>query len=336
MASSEKIRLAHGAGSRLTGELVRSVFAEAFGGAVLRRMEDAAEVYLPGRRLAFATDAHVVRPLEFPGGDIGKLAVCGTVNDLAAKGACPRYLSLSFIIAEGLEIDLLKRIVASIASSAKQAGVEIVAGDTKVVEASAADGLFITSSGIGEIPPDRNLAIASAREGDRLVLSGQLAEHGVAILNARESLGLGDDFRSDCAPLGSLTEAACSACGQLRALRDPTRGGLAAVVLEIAEASDCRLLLQERELPIRSGVRAACEMLGLDPLYIANEGLFLAVVASEEAQDLLTAWRATDAGRQAKIIGRVESGSVGVELETDIGARRRLAWMEGEPLPRIC
>jgi hydrogenase expression/formation protein HypE len=336
MASSEKIRLAHGAGSRLTGELVNSVFAAAFGGRVLRRLEDAAEVYLPGRRLAFATDAHVVRPLEFPGGDIGRLAVCGTVNDLAAKGARPRYLSLSFVIAEGLEIDLLKRIVASIASSAKQAGVEVVAGDTKVVEASAADGLFITSSGIGEIPADRNLAIASARKGDLLVISGRLAEHGVAILNARESLGLGDDFRSDCAPLGTLTEAACQACSQLRALRDPTRGGLAAVGLEIAEASDCRLLLQERELPIRSGVRAACEMLGLDPLYIANEGLFLAVVAAEEAPDLLAAWRATDAGRQAKIIGRVESGPAGVELETEIGARRRLAWMEGEPLPRIC
>jgi hydrogenase expression/formation protein HypE len=335
MADSDRIRLAHGAGARLTGQLVSGVFAAAFGGPVLERFEDSAELYLPGSRLAFTTDCHVVRPLFFPGGDIGRLAVCGTVNDLAAKGARPGFLSMGFVIAEGLEIEVLRRIATSIGEAAVQAGVKVVAGDTKVVEATAADGVFITSSGIGTIPEGRNASIAAAREGDLLVLSGGLAEHGVAVLDARESLGLGSEFASDCAPLNHLAEVGFAASPKLRALRDPTRGGLAAVCLEIAAACGHRLVLTETALPLRAAVRSACELLGLDPLYVANEGLFLAVVPAGEAQALLSAWRNTELGRAAAIVGRVESGS-GAEIETEVGGRRRLAWVEGEPLPRIC
>ena len=331
-----RVRLAHGAGGRLTAELVGEVFAAHFGNEVLARLEDAAEVCLPGRRLAFSVDAHVVRPLFFPGGDIGRLAVCGTVNDLAAKGARPRFLSLGFVLAEGLEIEALRRVAASIAEAAAEAGVRVVAGDTKVVESTAADGVFITSSGIGEIPEGRELAVASVREGDRLVLTGPLAEHGLAVLDARESLGLGASLRSDCAPLGALAEAACAAAPGLRALRDPTRGGLAAVCLEIAAASGRRLVLEERRLPLRPAVRAACELLGLDPLGVANEGLYLAAVAPGEADRLVAALRAHPLGREAAVVGRVEAGPAGAEVETEPGGRRRLAWLEGEPLPRIC
>ncbi len=331
MSGGGKIRLAHGAGGRLTGELVAEVFAASFGNPVLERLEDAAELYLAGRRLAFTTDCHVVRPLFFAGGNIGRLAVCGTVNDLAMKGARPRFLSLGFVIAEGLEIEALRRIAASTADAAREAGVQIVAGDTKVVESSAADGVFITSSGVGEIPEGRELAISSVREGDLLVLSGDLAEHGVAVLDARESLELGEEFRSDCAPLAAMVERACAAAPNLRALRDPTRGGLAAACLEIAAASGRRLVLDERRLPVRPAVRAACELLGLDPLYVANEGIFLAVVPPEQAPALVAALSG-----QAVIVGRVEAGPAGAEVQTEVGGRRRLAWLEGEPLPRIC
>jgi len=336
MHKPARIRMAHGAGARLTGELVAEVFAASFGGPVLSRLEDSAEVYLPGSRLAFTTDCHVVRPLFFPGGDIGRLAVCGTVNDLAVKGARPRFLSLGFILAEGLELEMLERVARSVGAAAREAGAEVVAGDTKVVEAAAADGIFITSSGVGEIPAGRNLSIASAREGDLLVLSGNIAEHGVAVLDARESLGLGRDFASDCAPLNALVECACSAAPGLRALRDPTRGGLASVCLEIAAASGRRLVVDETALPIRPPVRAACEILGLDPLYVANEGLFVAVVPPDQAEALLKALRADPRGSDAAVIGRVERGNGDAEVETEAGGRRRLAWVEGEPLPRIC
>ena len=333
---ADLVRLAHGAGGRLTGRLVAEVFAEAFGGPVLARLEDAAEVFAAGRRLALTTDAHVVRPLFFNGGDIGRLAVCGTVNDLAMKGARPRWLALSFVIAEGVEIETLRRIAVSIGRAAREAGVEVVAGDTKVVERGAADGVFITSSGIGEIPEGRDLCIDSVRPGDALVLSGPLAEHGVAVLDARESLKLGEAFRSDCAPLNHLVEAACRAVSHLRALRDPTRGGLASVCLEIAAACGARLVLDEKSLPLREPVRAACELLGLDPLHVANEGLFLAAVPEAGAGELLEALRAEPLGASAALVGRVEEGPAGAEMITEIGGRRRLAWLEGEPLPRIC
>jgi hydrogenase expression/formation protein HypE len=335
-APGPAVRLAHGAGSRLTRELVAEVFARHFGNPVLHRLEDSAEICLPGRRVALTTDAHVVRPLFFPGGDIGRLAVCGTVNDLAAKGARPHGLSLAFIIAEGLPLESLDRVAASAGAAAREAGVDIVAGDTKVVEASAADGLFVVSAGVGAIPEGRDLAVAGVREGDRLVLTGHLAEHGVAVLNAREGLGLAGDLRSDCAPLNGLAESALAACPGLRALRDPTRGGLAAACLEIAAASGRRLVLQEDALPLRPAVRAACDLLGLDPLHVANEGLFLAAVAPDEADRLLAALRAHPLGTHAAVVGHVAAGREGVEIETQAGGRRALAWMEGEPLPRIC
>ncbi len=336
MSRDSRVRLAHGAGGRLTAELVRDIFAAEFGGPVLARLEDAAELYLPGGRLAFTTDCHVVRPLVFPGGDIGRLAVCGTVNDLAVKGARPRYISLGFVIAEGLDLDVLRGVSASIGAAAREAGVRVVAGDTKVVEASAADGLYVTSSGIGEIPEGRELSADRVCEGDLLILSGNLAEHGVAVLDARESLGLGGEFRSDCAPLADLAEAACSAAPGLRMMRDPTRGGLAAVCLEIAAASGRRLILEERRLPIRPAVRSACDLLGLDPLCVANEGLFLAVVPEADADALLAAMRSLPRGRASAVVGRVGGGAAGAEVETEVGGRRLLALPEGEPLPRIC
>jgi hydrogenase expression/formation protein HypE len=328
--------MAHGAGGRLTAELVAEVFAAEFGGPVLARLEDAAELYLPGRRLAFTTDSHVVRPLVFRGGDIGRLAVCGTVNDLAVKGARPRFISLGFVVAEGLDLEVLRQVASSIGEAAREAGVRVAAGDTKVVEASAADGLYVTSSGIGEIPEGRELSAGRVREGDLLVLSGPLAEHGIAVLDARESLNLGGEFRSDCAPLAGLTEASCAAAPGLRMMRDPTRGGLAAVCLEIAAASGRRLVLEERRLPVRPAVRSACELLGLDPLCVANEGIFLAVVAAPEAEALLETLRSLPRGREAALVGRVEGGPAGAEVETEVGGRRLLAFLEGEPLPRIC
>ena len=336
MSDPGRIRLAHGAGARLTAELVREVFAGSFGGELLERAEDAAELYLPGTRLAFSTDAHVVRPLVFAGGDIGRLAVCGTANDLAMKGARPRFLSLGFVIAEGFETGLLRRLAESIGRAAAEAGVQVAAGDTKVVERGAADGLFITAAGIGEIPEGRDLAPSSIRPGDALVASGCIAEHGLAVLDAREGLGLGPAFRSDCAPLSPLVEAAFRAGLELRALRDPTRGGLATVCLEFAAASGRKLVLREREVPVRQAVRAASELLGLDPLYVACEGVLLAAVPGAQAQRLVAVLRGQPLGADAAVIGRVAEGPAGVELETAAGGRRRLSWLEGEPLPRIC
>ncbi|HOX08447.1 MAG TPA: hydrogenase expression/formation protein HypE [Planctomycetota bacterium] len=336
MSVQGSIRLAHGAGARLTADLIREVFAPAFGNEHTARAEDAAEVRLAGTRLAFSTDAHVVRPLFFAGGDIGKLAVCGTVNDLAMKGARPRYLSLGFVIAEGFAIAELRRIAESIGAAAREADVEVAAGDTKVVERGAADGLFITAAGIGEIPEGRDLSPARLAAGDALVVSAPVAEHGLAVLDAREKLGLGPAFRSDCAPLGSLVEAAFASGAEIHALRDPTRGGLATVCLEFAGLSGRRLVLRERDLPVRPAVASAAALLGLDPLYVACEGVCLAAVAGRDAGKLVAALRAHPLGVQAGIVGRVEEGPAGAEIETAAGGRRRLAWLEGEPLPRIC
>ncbi len=336
MSTRDRVRLAHGAGARLTGELIRDVFAAGFGSEHLARAEDAAELYLPGTRLAFSTDAHVVRPLFFPGGDIGRLAVCGTTNDLAMKGARPRYLSLGFVIAEGFEIDKLRKIAASIGRAAAEAGVKVAAGDTKVVERGAADGIFITAAGIGEIPEGRDLSPARIAPGDALVVSSHIAEHGLAVLDARERLGLGPAFRSDCAPLTDLVEAAFAAGIELHALRDPTRGGLATVCLEFAGASGRRFVLRERDVPVRGAVQSAAELLGLDPLYVACEGIFLAVVPERDAGRLVAELRRHQLGAHAAVVGRVEAGPAGAEMETAAGGRRRLAWLEGEPLPRIC
>jgi hydrogenase expression/formation protein HypE len=288
-------------------------------------------------RYAFTTDSFVVKPLFFPGGDIGRLAVCGTVNDLAAKGASAEYLSAAFVLEEGLPIETLSRVADSMAAAAREAGVRIVTGDTKVVERGAADELFIATSGIGRIADNVNVSGANARPGDVVIVSGTIAEHGAAVMNARHGLGLGGtELRSDCAPLSQLVLAALAATPGVHALRDPTRGGVATALVEIARQSSVRIVIEEHAVPLRLPVRRACELLGIDPLYVASEGRMLAVVPQTQKDAFLSALRSHPLGCEAAEIGRVEAGSAGVVLHTTIGGLRPLIMLEGDPLPRIC
>ncbi len=331
------VLLAHGSGGRLGRELVESVFATAFDNEVLARMEDAALLDVGGR-LAMTIDGHVVSPLFFPGGDIGRLAVTGTVNDLAMSGARPLHIAAGFVIEEGLEQEVLSRIAASMREAAAEAGVDIVAGDTKVVERGAADGLFITTCGIGTVSAGVEISAAAARPGDAVLVSGSLGDHGTTILCQREGMSLESDLESDCAPLNGLVEAMLSASGEeIHCLRDPTRGGLAAVLNEIATASGVAIEIKEEHLPIRSQVRAACELLGLDPLVLANEGKLVAFVDAGAANVVLEAMRAHPRGREAAIIGSVAAAEKPrVYLRTQLGSRRILVMPAGEQLPRIC
>ncbi|MDD2772897.1 MAG: hydrogenase expression/formation protein HypE [Elusimicrobiales bacterium] len=334
--AADRILLAHGGGGGLSRSLVGEVFAAYFENPILRRMDDAAELPVSGRRLAFTTDSFVVDPLFFPGGDIGKIAVCGTVNDLSVKGAVPRWISAAFILEEGLEISLLRRIAASMRAAADEAGVSIVTGDTKVVEKGKADKIFITTSGIGEIPDGTDVSAANVREGDVLIISGPLGAHGAAVMNARHSLGIKSGIESDCAPLNRVA-AAVLQCGQVHAMRDLTRGGLAAALNEISAASDCEIELDEALVPVAPDVSAACALLGLDPLYIANEGRLAAFVPAAAAPRALADMRAQRYGESAAIGGLVLSkGKAGVRLKTRAGGLRVLRMPEGEQLPRIC
>ncbi|MBV0931892.1 hydrogenase expression/formation protein HypE [Marinobacterium weihaiense] len=336
------ITLAQGAGGAAMRQLVETLFAEAFDNPYLAKMEDQARLDLSalqavGDRLAFATDSYVIQPLEFPGGDIGRLAVNGTVNDLAVGGARPLFLSCAFIIEEGLPLPLLQRIVRSMADAAREAGVKIVTGDTKVVPRGQADGLFINTSGVGVIPKGCELAATRCRPGDAVLVSGTLGDHGAAILNARGELGLESQWSSDCQPLHGLVEQMLARCSQVRALRDATRGGVAAVLHEFAQASACSMRLFEAALPVRPEVRGVCELLGLDALHFANEGKLVAVVAAEQAQALLAAMQAHPAGHEACIIGEVLAGPAGqVQILTGMGSERLLDLPTGELLPRIC
>jgi hydrogenase expression/formation protein HypE len=332
---TERIKMSHGSGGRLMHRLIADVFVSRFGagGGV---MEDAAELALDSKHYAFTTDSFVVKPLFFPGGDIGKLAVCGTVNDLAARGARPEFLSVSMVIEEGLPIETLERIADSMAAAASEAGVRIVTGDTKVVERGSADGLFINTAGLGRILEGIDISAANARPGDRVILTGSVADHGTAVMQARENLLLSGRLESDCASLGGLVEAALKAAPEVHVLRDPTRGGLATTLVEIADGSRVRIVIDESKILVREPVRIACDMLGLDPLYVANEGKMIAIVPGPVAERFLAAVRNHPLGREAAEIGAVEPGGPGVTLKTLVGGRRKLIMLEGDPLPRIC
>jgi hydrogenase expression/formation protein HypE len=337
----DHILLGHGSGGLLTADLIQRLFVPGFGNDVLASLEDQATLRLGagagGVRLAFTTDSFVVRPLFFPGGDIGSLAVHGTVNDLAVGGARPLFLSAAFILEEGLPLADLGRIVASMRRACDEAGVALVTGDTKVVDRGKGDGVFITTSGIGLVPEGLALSIHNARPGDRVLVSGTLGDHGIAIMSVREGLEFETVLESDSAPLTGLAGAILEACPQTRCLRDPTRGGLSSALNELAAASGVGVVLDEAAIPLRPEVRGACEMLGLDPLYVANEGKLVAVVPPEAAHGVLAAMRAHPLGREAALVGEVVADHPGmVILRSRVGGKRVVTLLAGEQLPRIC
>ena len=335
-----RVDMNHGAGGRAAAQLIEELFARAFDNPALRQGDDGALLDIPpGHRLVMATDGHVVSPLFFPGGDIGCLAVHGTVNDVAMLGAEPLYLSTGFILEEGYPLADLQRIVQSMAQAAREAGVAIVTGDTKVVQQGQGDGVFITTTGVGVVPLARRISGSLARPGDVVLLSGTIGDHGVAILSKRESLAFETEVLSDTAALHGLVAQLLQAVpeGAVRTLRDPTRGGLATTLNEIAKQSQVGMLLDEAAIPIQPQVEAACELLGLDALYIANEGKLVAIVAPEQADAALAALRAHPLGRQAARIGTVQADAHRfVQMATRFGGRRIVDWLTGEPLPRIC
>jgi hydrogenase expression/formation protein HypE len=330
--------LAHGSGGRMTHELIRGLFLPPWDNAVLRAGDDAGVVPTgSATRLAVSTDSHVVWPLFFPGGDIGRLAVCGTVNDVAMMGAVPKYLTAGFILEEGLSFEILERVVDSMRSAAEEAGVQIIAGDTKVVQRGKADGLYINTTGVGELGDGFEIRGAGARPGDAVILSGPIGDHGIAVLSARGELGFEAEVESDIAPLNHLVAAMLEVSDQIHVLRDPTRGGLATTLNEIAEQSQVSVVLSEERIPVRPAVAAACEILGFDPLYVANEGKLVAVVGPDHAERVLQAMRRTNYGEEAVIVGSVgEDPRVCVLLETAIGSHRIVDVLSGEMLPRIC
>jgi hydrogenase expression/formation protein HypE len=336
---NEKIVLGHGSGGRLTRELIEKVFIPRLGSPPLLAGNDFAS--LPqvenGTSLAVSTDCHIVSPLFFPGGDIGRLAVCGTVNDVAMSGAQPLYLTAGFILEEGLPVETLVRVLESMKSAADEAGVQIVAGDTKVVEKGKADGIFITTSGVGIKNGNIQIHGAQAKTGDMILLSGTIGDHGIAVLAERGELGFSTQVKSDVAPLNHLIQEIIKAAPSTHVLRDPTRGGLATTLNEIAVQSQVGIILDEQSIPIQQAVRAACEMLGFDPFYIANEGKVIVIVPEGEADLALHTMHNHPYGKDAAQIGTVQEAPVGrVLLKTTIGATRILDILEGELLPRIC
>jgi len=334
----EVVTLAHGAGGKSSAALVDAVFLEAFRNPQLEQLGDGAVLTLPsGERLAFSTDSFVVSPLRFPGGSIGHLAVHGTVNDLAVSGAEPRWLSAAFVIEEGFAVSELREIVADMAAAAQAAGVLLVTGDTKVVPRGAADGLYITTAGVGVIPDGRSLSAASVRPGDKVLLSGTLADHGMAVMLARGDLGIEADIRSDTAPVSGPVEAMLAAAPNTRWMRDPTRGGLGTVCNELAAEAGIAVILDEEALPVTPLVQGACDLLGIDPVYVACEGKFAAIVPEDEADAALAALRAHPLGRDACVVGEVRAEPAGVvALRNGFGGTRILDMLVGDPLPRIC
>ena len=333
-----EIQMAHGGGGRLTQQLIERIFGPAFANPALDARHDGAVLTAPaGARLAFTTDSHVVSPLFFPGGDIGRLAVYGTVNDLAMCGARPRWLSAGFILEEGLPVATLERIVAAMAEAARKAGVQIVTGDTKVVERGKGDGLYVNTAGIGWVEHERVIAPASVRPGDVVLLSGDIGCHGMAILAQREGLAFESPIESDCAPLWPAVEALFAAGVEVHCLRDLTRGGLATAVIEIAETAGLAMALEETAVPVGEPVRGACEILGLDPLYVANEGRCVAFVPAAQAETALATLARTAPGGPPARIGAVRGGPAGeVTLRSVVGVERILDRLSGEQLPRIC
>ena len=333
-----RIDMAHGSGGRAMAQLIEELFVKYLGNEYLAQGDDGALLPAPGEgRLVMATDAHVVSPLFFPGGDIGCLSVHGTINDVAVMGAKPLWLSAGFILEEGFKLADLARIVQSMAEAAMAAGVPVVTGDTKVVERGKGDGVFITTTGVGVVAPGDELSGCRARPGDVIMVSGTLGDHGMAIMAERESLGFESPIVSDTAALHELIAALRASGTDIRVLRDPTRGGLATTLNEIARQSGVGMMLQERALPVKPAVAAACEFLGLDPLYVANEGKLVAICAEPDAERLLSAMRAHPLGRDAAIVGTVHEDSHHfVQMTTAFGGRRIVDWLSGEQLPRIC
>jgi hydrogenase expression/formation protein HypE len=338
--SPARILLGHGSGGKLSHQLIESVFLPGLANPMLEALDDSAVFPRPARlagRIAFTTDSFVVSPLFFPGGDIGRLAVCGTVNDLAMVGASPLYLSAAFILEEGLPFAILRRVVASLRRAAREAGVEVVTGDTKVVEKGSADGLFITTSGVGIVPEGVSISGANARPGDAVILSGPIASHGISVLLEREGMGFVNRVKSDVAPLNHLVKAMLRASRNIHALRDPTRGGLATTLVEIARQSGVAVRVTEGSIPVEPEVAAACEVLGFDPLYVANEGKLVAFMPSGEAPGVLAAMRKLKYGQKAAIIGQVLPEPRGkVLMKTRVGGTRIVDMMSGEQFPRIC
>ena len=333
----ERITMAHGAGGKATHTLIEALFLPAFGNPVLERLEDQAVVGIGGVRLAFTTDSFVVSPLFFPGGNIGDLAVNGTVNDLVVSGARPLYLSAGFILEEGFPVADLERIVKAMAAAARAAGVTIVTGDTKVVQRGKGDGCYINTAGVGVIERDVSLGAAGVKPGDTVLVSGPIGDHGVTILLARGELDIVSDITSDTAALGGLVDSLLDATGAVRCLRDATRGGVATILNEVAKAADVAVVIDERAIPVRPEVRGACEILGIDPLYVACEGRLVAIVDGAGAQTALAAMRAHPTGAGAAIIGTVKDDPPGlVLLKTQFGGTRIVDLLVGDPLPRIC
>jgi hydrogenase expression/formation protein HypE len=331
------VLLGHGSGGKLSADLLQKLFLPAFDNPILSRLDDQAILTVNGTRLAFTTDSFVVKPLFFAGGDIGSLAVHGTVNDLAMGGAKPLVLSAAFILEEGLPIETLRQVVDSLRKAASGAGVDVVTGDTKVVEKGCCDGMFINTSGIGIVENGLSLSADQARPGDRILLSGSIAEHGIAILAQREGLAFESPIQSDSAPLHTLVAAMLETGAEIRCLRDPTRGGLSSTLNEIAARSRAGMMLEERAIPVREEVRGACEMLGLDPLYVANEGKLIAIVAPDAANPLLQAMRRHPLGQNAQVIGTVLAEDPGlVVMRTTLGTTRIVDMLSGDQLPRIC
>jgi hydrogenase expression/formation protein HypE len=333
---TEKILLAHGSGGSLSHDIVNEGILSLLGNPILNKLDDSAVFDVKGK-VAFTTDSHVVQPIFFPGGDIGRLSVCGTVNDLSVMGATPLYLSLALIIEEGLPKEDLKKVISSIKEAAEEAGVRIVTGDTKVVNRGNADKLFINTAGIGIIADGVDISGHNARPGNRVILSGTIGDHGIAVLSKREGIGFETKLESDIAPLNIMIAEMMQASAKINCMRDPTRGGLSSTLNEIAEQSGVSIRIDEEKIPVRREVAAACEMLGLDPLYIANEGKLVAVVEAEDAEKILAQMKKNKYGQNAAIIGEVtEKHAAKVTLKTALGTSRIVDMLVGEPLPRIC
>lgn len=332
----DRVVLGHGSGGRLSQELLTRVILAEFSQHAVQHLQDQASVEFPTGRLALTTDSFVVSPLFFPGGNIGDLAINGTVNDLAMGGARPLYISVALILEEGLEIATLRQILGTMARAATAAGVALVTGDTKVVERGRADGMYVTTTGVGVLETSRRLGAELACPGDRVLVSGTLGDHGISVLSRREGFDLTTDLVSDTAALAPLVEALLTAAPATHALRDPTRGGVSSALNEIAQASQVHMVLDEARLPIHPAVRGACELLGFDPLYVANEGKLVAIVPAEQAEAALSALRAHALGRCATDIGEVCAGTPGVSIRSLVGGQRDVPMLAGEQLPRIC
>jgi hydrogenase expression/formation protein HypE len=340
---NERIVMGHGSGGKMSYDLISKVFLSSFDNSVLRIGDDAGAISISNQgnhsdlRLAISTDSHVVTPLFFPGGDIGRLAICGTVNDISMLGATPHYLTVGFILEEGLEVETLRRVVESMCSAAREANIHIIAGDTKVVQNGKADGLYINTTGIGIIPTGVKISGTRAQPGDAVLISGTIGDHGIAVLAARGELQFETQIASDVAPLNGLVATMLAASEEIHVLRDPTRGGLATSLTEIAIQSQVEITINEDAIPIKPAVAAACEMLGFDPLYVANEGKLIAIVGNNQAERVLAAMKRHPLGTDAEIIGTVTEKPIAhVSLKTNYGTTRMLDMLSGEMLPRIC